>query len=583
MGDVGGRSCGEEDFFHLVRPLPTLSVWQSAEAGGGSALVKASSDLEQGREAYDALAWGEAYECLARADEATPLRGGDLELLAVSAHMLGRVDEWLPLLERAHHRHAEAGEQQRAIRCAFWIGMNLALRGEMGPATGWLGRAQRLLEREETECVEHGYMLLPVAFQHEVSGDLEGASATAAAAAGIAERFGDSDLFALAVHVQGTVVAKSGRVAEGLGLLDEAMVAVTAGEVSPVVCGIVYCGVILACEEVYELRRAQEWTAALTRWCEQQPDLVSFRGRCLVHRAQLKRLHGDWPAALDEARIAGERFAQAMNPGAIARAWYLQGDVQRLTGRFEEAEDAYREASRLGLEPQPGLALLRLAQGDPHASAAAIRRAVAEATDPAARAGLLPAFVEIVLAADDLDAAREACDELDEIASGYGTDLLRALAAQARGAVELAAGDANAALVKLREACRAWQELEAPYELAVARVLLGRARRLVGDEDGFDLELDAARAIFEQLGAAPSVAAVAGLAGQDDEGEAHGLTSRELEVLRLVAKGRSNREIASALVISEHTVARHVQNIFTKLGVPSRTAAGAFAFEHGLV
>src|SRR5439155_8833570 len=280
---------------------------------------------------------------------------------------------------------------------------------------------------------------------------------------------------------------------------------------------------------------------------------------------------------------AGERFAQAMNPGAIARAWYLQGDVQRLTGRFEEAEDAYREASRLGLEPQPGLALLRLAQGDPHASAAAIRRAVAEATDPAARAGLLPAFVEIVLAADDLDAAREACDELDEIASGYGTDLLRALAAQARGAVELAAGDANAALVKLREACRAWQELEAPYELAVARVLLGRARRLVGDEDGFDLELDAARAIFEQLGAAPSVAAVAGLADQDDEGEAHGLTSRELEVLRLVAKGRSNREIASALVISEHTVARHVQNIFTKLGVPSRTAAGAFAFEHGLV
>jgi ATP/maltotriose-dependent transcriptional regulator MalT len=461
--------------------------------------------------------------------------------------------------------------------------MNLALRGEMGPATGGLGRAQRLLEREETEYVEHGYMLLPVALQHEMSGDLEGAAATAAAAAEIAERFGDSDLFALAVHVQGSVVARSGRVAEGLGLLDEAMVAVTAGEVSPVICGIVYCGVILACEEVYELRRAQEWTAALTRWCEQQPDLVSFRGRCLVHRAQLKRLHGDWPAALDEARLAGERFAQAMNPGAIAGAWYLQGDVQRLTGRFEEAEEAYREASRLGLEPQPGLALLRLAQGKLDASAAAIRRAVAESTDPAARAGLLPAFVEIMLAVDDLDAAREACDELDKIASGYGTDLLRALAAQARGALELAAGDANAALVKLREACRAWQELEAPYELAVARVLLGRARRLVGDEEGFDLELDAARAVFEQLGATPSVAAVAALAGQGDEGDAHGLTSRELEVLRLVAKGRSNREIASALVISEHTVARHVQNIFTKLGVPSRTAAGAFAFEHDLV
>lgn len=558
-------------------------MWQSAQAGGGSAVVEATGDLQRGRESYEALAWADAYEFLSRAQEDAPLEGDDLTRLAISAHMLGRIDEWIPLLERAHQRYAEEGELLPAVRCAFWIGMNLALRGELGPATGWLGRAQRMLDRVEGECVEEGYMLLPVAFQHELSGDLEGASATAAAAAEVGERFGDRDLFALAVHVQGTVLAKSGRVAEGLRLLDEAMVAVTAGEVSPVVSGIVYCGVILACEDVYEVRRAQEWTAALTRWCEQQPDLVSFRGRCLVHRAQLKRLHGDWPAALDEARIAGERFAQAMNPGAIARSWYLQGDVQRLTGRFEEAEEAYREASRLGLEPQPGLALLRLAQGDPHASAAAIRRALAESTDPAARAGLLPALVEIVLAADDLDPAREACDELDEIASGYGTDLLRAFAAQARGAVELAAGDANSALVKLREACRAWQELEAPYELAVARVLLGRARRLVGDEDGFDLELDAARAVFEQLGAAPSVAAVAELAGQSDEGEAHGLTSRELEVLRLVAKGRSNREIASALVISEHTVARHVQNIFTKLGVPSRTAAGAFAFEHDLV
>ena len=421
---------------------------------GGGALVKATSDLEQGREAYEALAWAAAYECLSRADQAVPLRGGDLELLATSAHMLGRVDEWLPLLERAHQSYAEEGEPLRAVRCAFWIGMNLALRGELGPATGWLGRARRLLEREDRECVEHGYMLLPVAFQHEVSGDLEGASATAAAAAEIAERFGDSDLFALAVHVQGTVVAKSGRVADGLGLLDEAMVAVTTGEVSPVVCGIVYCGVILACEEVYEVRRAQEWTAALTRWCEQQPDLISFRGRCLVHRAQLLRLHGEWPAALDEARLAGERFAEAMNPGAIARAWYLQGDLQRLTGRFEAAEASYREASRLGLEPQPGLALLRLAQGNAEAAAAAIRRVVAETTDPAVRAGLLPASVEILLVAADVEAARAASAELAEISTRYGTDLLRAVGAQARGALELAAGDPAAAETALRSRLR---------------------------------------------------------------------------------------------------------------------------------
>jgi len=497
--------------------------------------------------------------------------------------MLGLVDEWLPLLERAHHAYAEEGEALPAVRCAFWIGMNLALRGEMGPATGWLGRAQRLLEREGGECVEQGYMLLPVSFQHEVSGDFDGAAATAAAAAEIGEQFGDRDLFALAVHVQGTVLAKGGRVAEGLSLLDEAMVAVTAGEVSPVVSGIVYCGVILACEEVYELRRAHEWTAALTRWCEQQPDLVSFRGRCLVHRAQLMRLHGDWPAALEEARLAGERFAGAMNPGAIAKAWYLQGEVQRLSGRFGEAEAAYREASRLGLEPQPGLALLRLAQGKGEAATAAIRRAANETTDRATRAGLLPAYIEIMLAGGDVDAARGACEELREIAAHFGTDMLRAAVAQSCGAFELAAGDAGSALVSLRQAFQVWQELEAPYEVAHTRVLVGRACRELGDEDGFVLELDAARRLFEQLGAAPSVASVDLLTRDDQADGTHGLSPRELEVLRLVATGKSNREIAAVLVISEHTVARHVQNIFTKLGVASRTAAGAFAFEHDLV
>jgi DNA-binding CsgD family transcriptional regulator/tetratricopeptide (TPR) repeat protein len=558
-------------------------VWQSALAGGGSAVVEATGDLQRGRESYDALAWGDAFELLSRADQKAPLGGDDLARLATSAHMLGRVDEWIPLLERAHQRYAAEGEVLPAVRSAFWIGMNLALRGELGPATGWLGRAQRMLDRVDGECVEHGYMLLPVSFQHELSGDLEGASATAAAAAEVGERFGDRDLFALAVHTQGTVLVKSGRVAEGLRLLDEAMVAVTAGEVSPVVSGIVYCGVILACEDVYEVRRAQEWTAALTRWCEDQPDLISFRGRCLVHRAQLLRLHGDWPAALDEARLAGERFAVSMNPGAIARAWFLQGDVLRLMGRFDDAEQSYREASRLGLEPQPGLALLRLAGGETDKAAASIRRAAGDASDPAARAALLPAYVEIMLAGGDLESARAACDELDEIAHVFGTELLKAVGAQARGALELAASDGEAALANLREACQLWQELGAPYELATARLLLGRARLLAGDEEGFELELEAARRVFEQLGATPALASVDSLAALGEHERTHGLTSRELEVLRLLAKGKSNREIAADLVISEHTVARHVQNIFTKLRVTSRTAAGAFAYEHDLL
>jgi DNA-binding CsgD family transcriptional regulator len=538
-------------------------------------------ELERGRESYSAAAWAAAYESLARADAQAALSPGDLELLATSVYMLGREHEWMAILERAYHGYSEAGEMRRAVRCAFWIGTQLAMRGKMGPATGWLGRAERLLEREEGDCVEQGYMLMPVVFQHEAEGDWEGASATAAAAAEIGERFRDADLFALAIHVQGDMLVRSGRVSEGLGLLDEAMVAVTTEPLSPIVTGIVYCGVILACEQVYELRRAREWTTALTRWCERQPDLLAFTGRCLVHRAQLMQLQGAWPDALEEAQRAGRRFDEAMNQAAAAKACYLQGEVYRLRGEFAQAERAYRQASGLGLEPQPGWALLRLAQGEAVAAAAAIRRTLGETADRLRRAGLLPAAVEIMLATGDVDEAREACSELAGIAAEYESEMLRAMQAHARGAVELAAGDARAALVSLRQAAQAWHELEAPYEAARARVLVGQACRALGDEDAFALEVAAARGAYEALGAAPDLALLDSLLGAC--GDDHGLTARELEVLRFVAAGKSNKEIAGSLVISEHTVARHLQNIFTKLGVSSRTAAGAFAFEHKLV
>jgi DNA-binding CsgD family transcriptional regulator len=539
--------------------------------------------VERGRQAYSTFAWREAYESLARADQAAPLAGEDLELLATSVFMLGREDEWMQILERACQRYSDAGDLLPAARCAFWIGTQLAIRGDMGPATGWLGRAQRLVERDGSECVEQAYMLLPVAFQHEAAGDYEGAAATAAAAVEAGERFGDPDLFALAVHVQGEMVVRDGRVREGLGLLDEAMVAVTAGGVSPIVTGIVYCGVILACEEVYEVRRAQEWTAALTRWCGQQPDLVAFTGRCLVHRAQLMQLHGAWRAALEEAERAGQRFEAAMNRAAAAKGCYLRGEVHRLRGEFAQADDAYREASQHGFDAQPGWALLQLARGNAEAAAAAIRRVLGETTEPLRRAGLLPAYVAILVSVGDVDEARSASGELGELAEEYESALLQAMGAQARGTVELAAGDPGVALVSLREALRAWLELEAPHEAACTRVLVGKACQALGDRDAFALELEAARNVFEELGAAPDLARVDKLTGRVETNARHGLTPRELQVLRLVATGKSNREIAGSLVISEHTVARHVQNIFTKLGVPSRTAAGAFAFEHDLV
>ena len=541
------------------------------------------NELEHGREAYAQRAWMDAYESLSRADEAAPLGTEDLELLAISAHMVGRMDDFLRILERAHHVSLDAGEELRAARAAFWIGMNLAIRGEIGPAGGWFGRAQRLVEREGQDCVEQGYLLVPVALKHQGMGDYEAAYAAAAGAAEMGERFGDADLFAAAVHFQGLIRIKEGRVEEGLGLLDEAMVGVTAGEVSPVMSGVVYCGVIACCEEAFEPRRAREWTNALTRWCEQQPQMVAFTGRCLAHRAGIMQLHGAWRDALEEARLARGRCEQAMNRAATGQALYQQGELLRLQGDFAAAEKAYRDASGYGREPQPGLALLRLGQGDADTAAAAIRRILGETTEPLQRAGLLPAYAEIMLAVGDIEETRGACRELAEIAAASERAMLEAIAAHARGAVELAEGDARAALVPLRHSWQVWQELEAPYEAARARVLIGLACRALGDEDSAALELEAARGAFERLGASPDLARVDSLTGRAAPADTHGLSPRELEVLRLVAAGNTNREIASTLVVSEHTVARHVQNIFTKLRVSSRTAATAFAFEHELV
>ena len=546
-------------------------------------MVDATDELRRGREAYARRTWMDACTSLSHVDEAAPLGAEDLELLATSAYMLGRDDDYLSYLERAHHAYLDAGEAMRAVRCGFWVGVNLALRGEMARATGWFGRAQRLLGRERRDCVERGYLLLPGVLQRAATADYEGAYATAADAAEIGERFGDRDLFALAVHEQGRALVRQGRVEEGLGLLDEAMVAVIAGELSPIVTGLVYCSVIDGCQEVYELRRAQEWTAALTEWCEQQPDMVAFTGRCLVHRAEMLELHGAWRDALEEARRARQRCEQVKNQAAAAQAFYLQGEVHRLRGEFSAAEEAYREASRYGCEPQPGLALLRLAQGNDDAAAGAIRRVMGESTEPLKRARLLPACVEIMLAVGDPQETHSACRELEEIAEGYESRMLGAMAAHAQGAVDLTEGDARAALVALRRAWQVWQELEVPYEAARVRVLLGLACRALGDEDTAALELEAARGVFAQLGAASDLAHVDSLTRRTPSTYAHGLTPRELEVLRLVAAGETNQAIATELFISEKTAARHVSNIFAKLGLSTRAAATAYAYQHGLV
>ena len=356
------------------------------------------------------------------------------------------------------------------------------------------------------------------------------------------------------------------------------------GAFSPIVVGIVYCSVVETFQGIFDIRRAQEWTAALERWCESQPDLVPYRGQCRLHRARLMQLRGDWRDADEEARLALEWLSRPLPADpAIGEALFQRAELQRLQGHFADAEAGYREASRHGRRPEPGLALLRLAQGQVRPARASIRRALAEGADPSTRARLLEPAVETALAARDLEGAGRAADELDELAAGLGAPLLQAMAARARGSVLLEAGQAEVALGILRTAWSAWQALEAPYEAARVRVLIARACRALDDEDAAAMELDAARRVFDGLGATPDVAAVDALARAWSAPAPGGLTARELEVLRLVASGRTNRAIASELVLSEKTVARHVANIFMKVGLSPRAAATAWAYEQHLV
>jgi DNA-binding CsgD family transcriptional regulator len=539
--------------------------------------------LTTAREAYGRGAWTHAHELLGRVDDASTLAAEDLERFAVAAYMLGLDDQQLDTLARAHHAHLRDGNRAGAVRAAFWLGVHLTIRGEIGRATGWIGRAQRLLEHEVGDCVERGYLSSAEALRCMVAGDWPATRAAAADAVGVGERFGDQDLVALGLMDLGRALMEEGLVAEGLGKLDEAMVAATAGELSPVATGLVYCSVIEGCQATYELARAREWTVALTEWCARQPDLVPFTGTCLVHRAEILQIRGAWDEALVEARLARQRFARRRQRKAAGEASYRCGEVLRVRGDLAGAELAFRDASRHGREPQPGLALLRLAQGRVDAACAAITGVVDAADGWGERARLLPAYVEILLAAGDVDGARTACDELDEIARRNGRQMLLALAAQARGAVALAGGDARGAAPLLRHASQLWLELEAPYEAARARLMVAAACRSTGDHETAELELEAARDELARLGVeadlarAGSAPAGAGAAGR------HGLTPRELQVLRRLATGESNKAIAARLGLSRRTVDRHVSNLYAKLHVSTRAAATAYAYEHELV
>ncbi len=540
------------------------------------------TQLDRGRDAYRRRAWETAFAQLSAADVESPLGPEDLERLAISACLVGRDAEGTDLWARAHHEFLGRSDPDGPPAPPSGWGSASWKRGEEARASGWIARGPTPGGPRRARLGERGYLLLPEGFRTLSQGDSEGASAILGRAASIGERFGDRDLVALARHAQGRALIRAGKAAEGVALLDEAMVAVTTGEVSPMVAGDVYCSVISGCQEIFDWRRAQEWTAELARWCATQPDLVLYRGQCLLRRSEILQLRGDWSEALEEARRARGRLSEPPGQAGIGAAFCQLAELHRLRGELAEAEEAYRQASLHGRRTLPGLALLQLARGEAGAALAAIRRALDEVRDLRTRPGLLSAGVEVALAAGDVAAAGTAATELASIAADLAAPYLRALAGQATGAVLLAGGEPRAALAALREAETIWQELEAPHEAARTRLLIARGCRELGDEGGAELDLDAAGAVFRRLGATFDLARVERLRRAVSPQPAGGLTAREMQVLRLIAEGKTNRGIATQLRISEKTVARHVSNIFVKLGLSSRSAATAYAYEHSL-
>ena len=536
--------------------------------------------VREARLCFERQAWREAHDFWSRADRESPLGAEDLQNLAACAHMLGNDTESLALFERAHQEAVKEGDAARAAHCAFRIGLELFFSGSAAQSGGWLARSRRILDEACVDSVVTGYLAIPEGIGAVRAGDPARAFERFTDAIEIARRFGDRDLVTIARQGQGRALIRLGRVAEGIALIDEAMVSVTSGEVSALVVGDIYCSTIDACSEIFDMRRAQEWTTALARWCERQPDTIAYRSACRLKRAELLQLHGSWSDALNEAVRACEALLTPPPKPAAGVAVYQCGELHRVRGEFAKAEEAYRRASELGRKPQPGLALLRLAQGDTDAALASIRRAVDEMRDVPNRARVLGAYVEILLAAKDVASARVAANELMEMAAKLDAPLLHAFAAKADGATLIGEGDAERALAALGVAAALWSEIEAPYEAARTRELVAAASRLVGDDDSAHLEFEAARRAFQKLGASRDVARVDELAGTARARTVGQLTARELEVLALVASGKTNRAIAESLELSEKTVARHVSNIFMKLGVSSRSAATAYAFKH---
>ncbi len=532
-----------------------------------------------GRAAYRDWQWVEAFQSFTAVEKASGLSPADYELLAATSYMLGDVPSLIEAQERAYTGYLDEGRPLPAARVALWVASGLASRGKFTEAGGWVERGSRLLEPVDEPCMERGYLLLPQALRHMISGEIEEVVPIAAEAARIGREFNYPDLIALATHTQARALVALGQSTEGFRLLDEVMLSIIAGDCSPMVTGIVYCSVLEGCYEAHEIGRAAIWTDSLAEWCGAQPDLVAFNDQCLAHRSELLRLQGDWPEALSEAQRSHQNHARGP---VAAQAHYQQAEIYRMSGDFKSSQLAYQETALKGGEPQPGLALLQLRLGSEDAAVASIRRALLETQGLLPRVRLLPGCVEVLVGTGHLEEAASAVEELTTIAEKTSIDTHRGWARYCSGLMALARSTPVEAASYLREALRIWEELGLPYELARVRRDLGRALAQMGDADGARVQLDAALSVFNTLGARPDAEEVTSALSSGDSEKPFGLTDREVEVLTKLASGATNRAIAVDLVLSERTIDRHVSNIFTKLGVNTRSAATATAIRNNL-
>jgi DNA-binding NarL/FixJ family response regulator len=536
--------------------------------GGGQRLDEQTHHVSEARRAYAAQDWATA----ARQFDATVagrLSADDLAAYADAVWWLGRVEDNLRLNAAACDAFLADSRPVEAAWTAFLLGIFHLGRGDEPQGMGWIGRAGRLLEGIPEGPV-HGYLLHITEVEPSL---LAGRPAAAVDAArrlqDLGRRLAQPDLMALGLNSEGRALIRSGNVVDGLKLLDEAMVTVLDGRLDPFASGTLYCHTIATCHDVGDFRRMSRWVDLTERWLATLPAAVTFGSMCRVHRAQLQLLRGEWEEAERNALQVGSIDANRID--YAAEAWYVVAEARRLRGDPSSAE-AYDQAQARGRDPQPGRALLRLQNGDAAGAATSVRAAMlAVGPDPLRRAPLCAAAVEIAIAAGRRDEAAAAASELATTATTYGTSGLEAMAAGARGAVLLAESRAEDALPVLRDAYRRWQELGAVYDAARTSVLLAEAYRTLGDEASAAAEIASAEAIYTRLGAHQPASAL-----PDD------LTRREGEVLKLVADGRSNREIADALYISDRTVARHLTNIYTKIGVTSRTQAARYAIDRGM-